>query len=149
MANSVFYCRGGYILLSNYTDIPPLIIYYWRSTCVVAVLYICPLIGYFFNHQWKFRIKILELLGKWSWDIFCVQLLWYKCFAQYFIELFADLSDNCFLLCGMNIVVCVMGGCMWHFIETPITKYICNKVIFMYSKISKMDLVKLFFEKVI
>ena len=114
-----------FLYLFSYTAYEPKIIQYWSTTSFVVCLYIVPVMGFLVSKV-KLRCYPLELIGKSSYNIFLVQMIYYVLSDKVY-ELF-PLGDFK-LIC--NIVICVVIGVLFYYIEKPITGS-CMKLIDKY-----------------
>ena len=113
-------CYGGY---------NPLVIKYWPKTSFIACLYIIPIIWYCINHGGGLKFSPLELLGKASYNIFLVQMVWYFLTPS----IISNYIKNTEIELLINIIVCVVCGVIFFAIETPITKFVNRKIYELFS----------------
>jgi len=114
---------GAFLLATDYLGYSPKIIIYWKNTSFIACLYIVPIMFLLIKKVKNFRFVPLEIIGKASYNIFLVQMVWYTV-GSWYLEKF--IQSRVFLL-GANILVCIVGGVIFYYIETPITKWIIKK----------------------
>lgn len=107
-----------------YWGYTPKIISYWTGTSFIASFYIIPIAMILLSRVRNVRLKLLEIIGKASYHIFLAQMVWYI-FGTGFISIYIAnrLSQ---IVC--NIIVCLILGVVFYYIETPINKYINKKV---------------------
>lgn len=110
----------AYMCAWLYLDYSPVIITYWQGTSFIACLYILPISILLLKIP--FRCKLLEALGKASYNIFLVQKIYYTG-----IDFLYNIIENKMIQLFINIAVCTAAGLLFYFIETPITKFILNK----------------------
>lgn len=124
---NIYYLIGGlgciYIFLFKYTNLQPVFTDQWTGTSVFAVLFIIPVTLYL-TKQTKIHNKMIELLGKASFNIFLVQMLYY----WYFANKFYALIHSTFLRLAFNIIVCCSFGILFYLAEYPITQRIVKKL---------------------
>ena len=108
-----------FILVNSYLGYTPKIIIYWTSTSIIASLWIMPIISYMIVRLGKIHCKPLEILGKASYNIFLVQMVYYLVLNN-----ISNLFSNQWLLLFTSIVVCTIGGIIFYYIETPVTRKI-------------------------
>ncbi len=117
MVVGLFFCY-----LFGYTNYTPKILTMWSGTSFLAILFLVPVLGGLIT-----RIPIhcypLELIGKASFHIFLVQMIYYA-LAERIYEL---LPEKCPQLL-MTIIACVGLGILFYWIEKPITKWLVKMV---------------------
>lgn len=112
-----------YIVTVSYLEYEPKIFWHWKDTCVVAVLFIIPIIAFLIGKCKKMKFAPLEFLGKASYNIFLVQMIYYM-FFDYKYNF--NTTEIVHLL--YNILVCVGIGILFYLVEAPITRYINEKI---------------------
>lgn len=114
----LFFCY-----LFGYTSYAPKILTLWSGTSFLAVLFLVPVLGWLVT-----RISVgcypLELIGKASFHIFLVQMIFYVLTPK----VYPLLPANCPRLL-FNIVACVAVGILFYMIENPMTKWLNKKVM--------------------
>jgi len=110
-----------YISTLLYCDYPPVIITYWQGTSFIACLYILPISTLLIKIP--FKCKLLEILGRASYNIFLVQKIYYTG-----IDFMYNIIGNRIIQLFVNIIICTLVGVLFYYIETPITKFVLNKV---------------------
>lgn len=111
-----------FIYLFSYTNYNPKIIVYWKGTSFLVCLYIIPILGLLLRKV-HCRCQPLEIIGKASFNIFLVQMIYYN-FAGHMYEMIPNrLAQLIF-----NIVNCVVAGIIFYYIEYPITKIIIKRM---------------------
>lgn len=111
----------GYILATKYFGLKPIFTDLWTGTSMWASLYILPIIAWLIANR-KIQFKPIELLGKASYNIFLVQMVYYNA-APWIYRHIGSVS----LRILVNTVVCVSVGLLFFYAETPITKAISRK----------------------
>ena len=101
-----------YIIVFKYLGATPVVIKYWVGTSLLASLYILPLFQVIFI---DIKCKILELLGKASYNIFLVQMA-YFCVSDAIYEL----VPNRVLQLIINVLVCCTLGLAFYYVENPV-----------------------------
>ena len=89
----------------------------------------CDMICKFSNVECSF----LETIGKCSYNIFLIQMLWYA-FGSGVI---GTIINNRCLHLVIKLIICLLGGAIFYYVETPITKRItvlAYKVLDKYMK---------------
>lgn len=77
----MFLAGAGYVYLINYTSYQRVIFTYWQRTSMIAVMFIAPLFVLGVKYLAKVRFAPLEELGKASYHILMVQIIYYNFFA--------------------------------------------------------------------
>ena len=93
----------------------------WTSTSVIAVLYILPLLEGIIDNT-KVKNVFLERLGKASYEIFLVQMIFYAA-GDDFVRKIVPFT---FLQVVINISICCCFGVLYYKIEYPISLRIIN-----------------------
>ena len=107
-----------YIIVFKYMGVTPLFTVYWTGTSFWAGLFIIP-IAYLLIRS-RIHFAPLELLGKASYNIFLVQMVYFV-----FLDTVSFIQvSNRVLQMIINIVICCVIGVAFYYIETPITKYV-------------------------
>lgn len=113
---------GGFIFLFSYTSYTSKIITFWRESSFVVCLFIVPILGWLIkNVHWKF--KPLEVIGKASFNIFLVQMIYYN-----FVDSIYDMIQVRGMQLLINVVICVGVGVFFYYLEQPLTKFLISKV---------------------
>jgi len=110
---------GGavYILLFEYLPFKPLVTNQWTSTSVFAVMLIVPFMKFLMTPR-KLSCKVLEYIGRASFNVFLVQMLYYWIFSN---KVYMYVSSNIIRL-GLNVLICTVVGTTYWCIERPITE---------------------------
>lgn len=109
-----------FILVSQYVFYDPEKVKWWFSTCVVAVLYIIPIIDFFID---KYKddafesVEIIKILGKYSYNVFLFQMMFFN-----FDKYLHDSVSIWPIYVGLCICICSVGGILFGFFEKPITE---------------------------
>lgn len=105
------------VYLNTYKGVSLFFITSWRSTSFLTSLLAVPV----FYHLIKLELscKPLELLGKASYNIFLVQMVFFRFGVRHVISMFVSNPILHFVLC---LMVCLVGGVVFYLVETPITK---------------------------
>ena len=88
----------------------------WKDTTYLPCLYIVPL-AEFLIQRVHFGFKPLELIGRASFNIFLVQMVYYT----YAVNFVRRLIPNHSLCLVLHIVICVSVGLIFYLVEKPIT----------------------------
>lgn len=113
-----------YLMLFNYVGVQPLFIDQWTNTSVVAVLYIVPIMMIFVK-KINIHNKLLELLGRGSFNICLVQMLYYWTAIPSRIYL---IIPSIVLRLLSNVLICSIVGVVFYRIENPITQRIIKSI---------------------
>lgn len=111
---------AAFIILVEYIGYKPRIIIYWTRTSFIAALFIIPIVTYIICKLNSLKCAVLELLGKASYNIFLVQMVWYIS-GSLVVEKYVT-SRAIHLL--INLVCCLITGIVFYEIESRITKKI-------------------------
>lgn len=128
---SLFSCALGltFIVANCYLGYQPKIITYWTRTSFLASLYIIPIATILIMKLGAFKFFPLEIIGKASYNIFLVQMVWYR-FVSGKIETRVTRPVHL----AINLIACVGAGLVFYSIESRITKKVIKKCIFYISK---------------
>lgn len=114
-----------FIILVEYTSYSPKIIIYWTRTSCIATLYIFPICSFLLkNRENKVKVAPIELLGKASFNIYLVQMVYYWCLSGRVY----NFIDSIFIRIIMNFLICLIGGISFYFIENRITEIIIKRL---------------------
>ncbi len=105
-----------YIVVFRYLGYTPLITDMWTGTSMWAVLYVIPLSAPLLECKYL-KNPVDELLGKASYDIFLVQMVYYCTVAD---ALYARIESRA-LECLLGVVICLGVGLLYHYVEIPAT----------------------------
>ena len=108
---------GTRLVLVEFLGYLPRVLTDWSVTSVLAALYIMPIFALAVEHG-KFHFAPLDLLGKASYDIFLLQILYHSFWVEHIYALIPQRP----LQLLVNILICCAVGIAFHFIETPITR---------------------------
>lgn len=111
----------AYITLFVFFDFSPIITIYWKNTSLFACLFIIPLSQFLIKDS-KIKCRPLELIGKASYNIFLVQMIYYNG-VDYLYSLIHN--RGCQIL--INIFICTFLGIIFYLIERPITSFVLTK----------------------
>lgn len=105
-----FAVGAGYIYLIEYTSYNRVIFTWWQNTSMIAVLYIAPVFLLGLKYLSKFSIKSLEELGKASYHILMVQILYFNFFAPLVWTAPKSVIPNDASGMAISLFVCLGGG---------------------------------------
>lgn len=126
-----------YIVVFRYLGYTPPITNFWTGTCIWACLYIIPISAWILNCN-GMKNGILELFGKASYNIFLVQMIYYRG-----ARIVYGLIENRALQLGINIVICLGMGVIFYYVEKPVTDYINKKAYLLLEKIEDNSRIKM------
>jgi len=105
-----FLLGAGYIYLVNYTSYNRVVFKYWYSTSMIAIFYIVPLFMLGLKYLKNVKCKIIEQLGKASYHILLVQIIYYNFFAPLVWTAPKNIIPNDAVAMLINLIVCLGGG---------------------------------------
>lgn len=121
---------SGFLYTSavDYTDFRWALNDFWRNSCVYAIGYFIVLIVLaFYLFEGKelpnYLHKVISLIGKSSFHIFLVQMLYYR--IEY-DNAYNDHSTPSHLL--INLAICISLGCLWYLIEKALRKSLTHLI---------------------
>lgn len=114
----VAYCYGGY---------QPYVLTQWSRTSFMASLYIAPICMLIVKYV-RLSLFPLELLGKASYHIFLIQMLYYNNAYRVYNAVDGRLPD---LL--ISVAVCIVVGVIFYYAETPLSRQIQRAVSKIYK----------------
>lgn len=104
-------CYGGY---------KPTYFFRWSRTSMLAVFYIAP-IAYLLIKKCTWECKPLAIMGKASYNIFFVQMVFFHIVGNYV----GGIPGTLWPMLG-SYLVCIVLGILFYKIETPITKKVLS-----------------------
>lgn len=118
-----------YLVGISYLNYSPGITQFWPETSFIAALYIVPIFQLLWRYCKNCRVPGLTLLGKASYHIYLVQMVYYYLCADY---VYLRIPDRKVQLL-VSIAACVSVGILFYCLESPIT----NKLLRVF--ISKLN----------
>lgn len=103
-----------------YWNYSPFIITKWAGTSWLACLYVLPIFSFILTKV-KIKCGLVETIGKASFNIFLVQMVYF----WRFVEIAYTLINSRMIQLVFSIVFCIFAGVIFYYIEKPIT----NKLI--------------------
>ena len=107
-ANRILLCIGVvFIICVEYVGIDPLIVNFdWKRVSYIAGFYIAPLFELIVLREPSVRSSIISEIGKASFHVFLIQMVYYSYFANKIYETFSN------PVCGLliSIVLCSVIG---------------------------------------
>lgn len=123
----MFVTGTGFILLYRCIGVTPQVFKLWTGTCFCACMYVIPLVAILI-HRYTIKCTILEHIGKASYNIFLVQMVFYPYGAKYIYH-YVEMRGVQLLL---NLLICLGVGVIFYYVETPVTR-----LIIRYTRSSK------------
>lgn len=114
----------GYIFLLHFGLIKREVImqwFDWPTTSCLADMWIVPLLVWTVNNL-KLRFIPLEILGRSSYEIFLMQMVFYTAYN----DIVGDKVQGRLAHIVLNIVICCSLGLIFHLVNTKITKTVIN-----------------------
>ena len=105
-----FAVGAGYIYLINYTSYHRVVFTYWQRTSMIAMLYIAPMFLLGLKYLKNIKCKFIEELGKSSYHILMVQILYFNFFAPLVWTAPKRVIPNDAVGMALSLVVCLAGG---------------------------------------
>ena len=105
----------AYLALVTFLGYKPWILYFWSTTSMLAAFYIMPL-AMLLIRKCRFGFAPMELLGKASYHIFFAQMIYFN-FANFFYGLVANRA----LQLLMSFGICLAGGILFYYLESPLS----------------------------
>lgn len=112
-----------FLCMTCYWGYKPKILIDWTRTCFLSSMYIVPVVAIAIR-KCEFRCRPLELLGKASYNIFLTQMVYFYAMSKFVYRL----VENKWLQLAISMIVCITGGILFYYVETPITKWINNRI---------------------
>ncbi|MBQ7715298.1 MAG: acyltransferase [Clostridia bacterium] len=131
--SACFLAGVTYIIVFKYLGKTPIFTQFWTETSFWACMYILPIAAFLMSKNISF--KPLEIIGKASYNIFLVQMVYYWCCSEMIYDRFSFVNKYLILL--FNIIVCTVIGIVFYYAETPVTKYVIKKTNGIIDKIKK------------
>lgn len=106
----------------------------WTTTTYIASIYLFPIASIILNYK-IYEIKIpkfcgiLELIGKASYNIYLVQMIYYVHFCNYIYQMdyFIDQNSSVQEL-ALGLVLCVVSGIIFYAIENKFTIWMIRSI---------------------
>ncbi len=119
----MFFAVGAaYTYVVNYISYSRLIFTYWFRTSMISMLYITPMFLLGIRYMKNVRIALIENLGKASYHILMVQILYYNFLAPLVWHASRNKIINDFWGMAISLVICLGGGYAYYLLYTFISK---------------------------
>ncbi len=112
-----------FLICFNYMSFSSVISHEWKNTTLLGVLYIVPIMGFLIRKK-QIHFMPIETLGRASYNIFLVQMIYYWCVVGRIYERI----NNIVLEIIISVLICCGLGLIFYYIEQPVTRRI-NKLI--------------------
>jgi len=109
--------------MTCYWGYKPRILIDWTRTCFLSSMYIISIMAVIVKKV-KLRCKLLELFGKAS------QMVYYYCASGF---VYSNINDRRLQLV-ISLVICLVSGTVFYFMEMPITNWLKEKVDALINK---------------
>lgn len=119
-----------FTIATSYVGYSPKIIIYWTSTCFISTFLIWDFCFRYFKMKNPIRFKSLEIVGKASYHIFLVQMVFYA----YGVGLVYSVVPGVTAQLLVNMFICVIFGLVFYRVEDGLRKRI--RFDFIYKKLS-------------
>lgn len=107
----MFFLGIGYTCLVTYIpSYKPLVYSSWKYTSALSMLYIAPLFVFGMKHFGNIRCKPIEEIGKASYHILMVQILYYNFLAPLIWTAPKNIIPNAAIGFAISLVICIVGG---------------------------------------
>ena len=106
-----------YLLGISYWGYQPRITQFWPRTSFIATLYTIPIFQLLWSKCRNIRIPLFDVLGKASYNIYLVQMVYYHMYADY-VYLHIPARSMQVLV---NILICALVGIVFYRREAPVT----------------------------
>lgn len=118
-----------YIVAFRYLGYTPPVTNFWTGTCFWACLYLIPISAWILRSS-GMRNSILELFGRASYNIFLVQMVYYRGAGIVY-----GLIKNRALQLGVNLMICLVMGLIFYYIEQPLTAFVNKRAYLVLEEI--------------
>ena len=112
----------------NYIPLHPVFMNYdWARVNYLPSLFVMPILYVLIKKFSDSKVKILPLqeIGKASFNIFLVQMVFYGCGPAWLVY---KIIDNMWLQLIVCICVCLVGGYIFYIIEHRLTSILINRI---------------------
>lgn len=107
-----------YIFIISYLNYQTVLINNdWKGTSFITAFYIGPIVMNIIYRYGKFSFSLLETIGKASYNIFLVQMVYYVTVAR----IISKLVSSCCMQVFFNVIICITIGLIFYLIDNRIT----------------------------
>lgn len=141
---SVVACMIGaiFIYISRYQGFAiPIINRDWAVTSYMGSLFLIPIAFFIIRNYDGIRRKALcslEILGKASYDIFLVQMVYYSFFSKHLYKKNFGFPYDLLI----SVVICLTIGIVFFYVENPLTRKINSKVKEYTTRIENLNVIE-------
>ena len=114
----------AYIYIFRYKAVPLSVFRYWIGTSMLPSLYIVSIIYAGWRYLKKMHFKPLEIIGKASYDIFLIQMVYFL-FCDYILRGI----ESILLQTLVSVIICVVVGVLFYYVERGLTEYLRKRVV--------------------
>lgn len=123
---SALFLSTVYIYIVSILQVDPIVINkVWAGTSYAVAPYLVPIISLFIIKGSGFKLSILEMIGKASYDIFLVQMVYFVTGVSFINRVLSNL----YIRNTINIVICVIGGLMFYCVDSKLTGKITRNLV--------------------
>lgn len=101
----------AFIVLTYYYEYQLSMFNYWTTTCLISCLYIIPIFSFFCRVGKSVKIGFLELIGRASYSIFLVQMVYFYCLDNFVYEI----VQSTFMRLLINCTIIIIAGLIFNF----------------------------------
>lgn len=120
---AMFCCGVLFLFAYQYMGYSPLYVIHWTGTSFIASMYVIPIV-WFLLKRCKLHFAPVEFLGKASYHIFVMQMLYYYTVAPLVYQHVSG-GEAKLLVC---MICCIGLGILLYFIETPVRKFLQKRI---------------------
>lgn len=123
---------GLFIFITTYTEYETVIFKYWTGTSMISCLYIIPVMKFLINCK-SLRCKFMEYIGRYSYEIYLVQMVYYFALSGFVKSNF----DNRFIQLLVGLIICIAGGVIFGIIVGAILGHLPKRDVNYYQRIER------------
>lgn len=135
-----------YIFLVCYTDWHSYIDYGWGGTNFIGALYVLPIFEFLYCNRGKMHCKVLEQIGKASFDIYLTQKI-YTFYDDAIWQLLIGKMPNPFIQILVALPVCTGTGILFYHVETRVFRWAMSVLDKVCARFSLKAFERLLFEQ--
>ena len=119
----MFCCGFLFLCAYMYMGYKPKYLIHWTGTSFLASMYIVP-VAWLFIRKCKLRLMPIEFLGKASYHIFVMQMLYYYTVAAHVYQNVQSRKAQLIISMGS----CVCAGILLYYVETPLSRALQKRI---------------------
>lgn len=123
MPAAMFCCGALFLGAFLYAGYEPRYLIHWTGTSFLASMYIVP-VAWFLIRKCKLHFAPVEFLGKASYHIFVMQMLYYYTVDSYVYGYIQNRKIQLLI----SMVCCVCSGVLLYFVEMPLTRFLQKRI---------------------